>query len=744
MNVRILPCEFARDLIVACLVLLLAACQSDGDDGAEGPPGPGTVSTATAITPQVSSVSTQSAPVVEFYIEDQYGIPFTGLTADNARFTIAQLDPGANGEPSAWQSYINKIETAGSAGPGTEDKLQANYEKATEGTFVNNGDGSYTYTFATNITNVTSPVAVPYDATRTHRIAIQLDNGVPVRNVIYTWQPSTGATSGITSREIVKIDSCNECHNKLAMHGGGRIDTRYCVTCHNPGSADANSGNTIDFKVMVHKLHMGEKLPSVVAGGSYSIWGHRDTKFDFSDVVFPQDVRNCTKCHDGSDSGTPEGDNWKNRPSVEACGSCHDDVNFTDGTLHQGSIADNSMCSDCHASGGSAGPVADDHIIPTHVARERFAYTITGATFDAGMGRVTANFKITDPSNGDAPYSLTEAVWTASTLRLNIAWDTSDYTNTGSGSGVSKAVQIAFLSGGVLNATYHSYDAGTGVHTVVSDPLPAAALASGSGSVAIEGYPKADVGGTIVNTPITSAVAYFAINDITARARRQVVASAKCLQCHETLSLHGNNRVNEPAICVTCHNPNNTDIEVRPTDGSAVDGKIEESIDFKRMIHAIHAADKDGHGFRENGIVVYGHIMGSSTAYNAVDFSHVRFPGILSDCTTCHEGTSYTLPLNPSVQPSTIGTGTTLTQTKAGWNLATYIPDTDPANDLVITPTAAVCSSCHDKAIAQAHMEQNGALFGVTRDVAAVTVEVCEICHGPGRVGDVATLHGIN
>lgn len=749
-----------RALLAAGLVLLLAACGGGGGGGGGGSSAStgGGAAARGSLVVDVTRVTIASPPVVEFRVEDSQGMAFSRLTAADVRFVIAQLNPGHGGEPSAWQNYINTLEGAGSVGPGSEDKVQGTTEPATSGAFVNHGDGSYTYTFATDVTNVTWPVAVTYRPTWTHRLGILIAGAADVTNAVYTWQPSTGATSGITSREIVKTENCNECHGQLSFHGGGRIDTRLCVTCHNPGSADANSGNTIDAKVLYHKLHSGANLPSVVAGGTYAIY-LGETLREFSDLHFPQDRRNCTKCHDGAEPDTPQGDNWQNRPSAEACGSCHDNIDFSTGLStiagladHPGGAADNSMCSDCHASTGVAGSVADAHVIPTHVSREHFAYTITGATYDAGTGRVTATFTITDPSNGDTPYDLTEADWATSTLRLNIAWDTDDYTNTGSGSGVAKAVQIAFLSGGALDATYHSYNAGTGEHTVVSDPLPAAAQAAGSGSVAIEGYPKADVDGVTVNTPITSAVAYFSITDTTTQSRRVVVDNAKCLQCHETLSLHGNNRVNETAICVTCHNPNNTDIEVRPTDGSAVDAKKEESIDFKRMIHAIHAGEAGEYEFRENGIVVYGHITSRSSAYNAVDFSHMRFPGILSNCTTCHDGDSYKLPLDPAVQPSTVDTNSLLTETKAGWTLQTWIPDTDPSDDLVITPTAAVCSSCHDSVASMTHMEEFGAGLresgaelgtGVTRASVGGYVERCVNCHVEGQGADMDTVHGI-
>ena len=51
-----------------------------------------------------------------------------------------------------------------------------------------------------------------------------------------------------------------------------------------------------------------------------------------------------------------------------------------------------------------------------------------------------------------------------------------------------------------------------------------------------------------------------------------------------------------------------------------IDGKAEESIDFKRMVHGIHAGQADKGGFRTKGLVVYG--FGGSVN----DFSEVRYP----------------------------------------------------------------------------------------------------------------------
>jgi OmcA/MtrC family decaheme c-type cytochrome len=752
--------------LASLLAVAVGGCGDgdDGDTGPAGPPGPAAPVSATSLDMRITGVTIQSPLVVDFSVTNQDDAPFTGLTTGDLRFTVAKLMPGSLGNPSSWQNYINQEETA-EVGPGTGNTaLQATRENS--GTLVDHGDGTYTYTFATDITNVTTPVAVPYDPTLTHRVAVQTRGALPAVNALHTFRPSDGATQGLFSREIVKTATCNECHNALELHDA-RIETQYCVTCHNPGSTDANSGNTVDFKVMIHKIHRGAELPSVEAGGEYIIWGFNDSEHNYSHVEFPQDIRNCTRCHDGADPDTPQGDNWNTQPSMEACGSCHDDIDFTkDGTVdpdgHPGGIVtDNSECITCHAESRIAGSVAESHAILEKLAAARFEYNLIDVS---GGTTPVIQFSITDPTNGDAPYDIaTDPAFTTgggvSRLAILVGWDTSDFNNEGSGSNPGQPISINPVDAcDGTPITDWSCSVVNGVYTLTkATALPV--TATGTGRVGIEGHPASDdgTGAFTLRVPVTSVVKDWSIDGSTVTARRQVVDIAKCDQCHDQVSLHGANRNDEPQLCVMCHNPNATDINRRPKTAIAdelnpqpgegvpspgVDGKLEEAIDFKHLIHAIHGAE-----IRENGLVVYG--FGGSVN----DFSEVGFPGFVQDCETCHlsgtyelEGTWETPTLN-GILASTIvsAPNATVGGTATGpGSLADGLAD--QSDDLNISPTAAVCSACHDSALAQAHMlVPGGAVFGETQqyitDMVAGNFETCAVCHGPGRDADVEEVH---
>ena len=743
--------DFFRGLAVGLLTLALAACGGGGGGGSTTapPPGGNPPVAASALNISITGISVNSPPVVNFKVTDQSGVGVSGLVATDLRFNIAKLVPGANGGPSIWQNYINRVNAG--AIEGSQERSAAGYAF---GNLANNGNGGYTYTFATDITSVACPAPctdadgkaldISYQPGLTHRVAIQQANSAyPKASGILDFVPGGGAGS---ARDIVANSTCNSCHDQLTVHGT-RVDTRFCVTCHNPGSWVAGAPNTtVDFKVMIHKIHYnnnGAALPSVIAGTPYMIGNA-----DFSSVVFTQDARNCTKCHDGTPGAanfTSQGDNWKTAPNMGACGSCHDDVYFgaqPDPTKpyqtkpHTGGImTDSSACALCHAAGKFPDnkDIVLAHNFPDRfkAASAKFKYNILSVTPSTAGATPVVTFSVTDPTNADAPYDIkADPAFTAtasgtSRLAVSIGWNTADIANAGSGANYGQPASIDALASSAAGTT-------PGTYTVIS-PVAIPGGQTGTLRVTIDGHPAGDVTtpGTFTDRlQVTSAFKDAAISG-SVSARRVVVDVAKCNVCHDVLSLHGNNRTDEPQVCAVCHNPNATDASRRPV-GGGVDGKLEESIDFKTMIHAIHAGQADQGGYRTKGITIYG--FGGSVN----DFSKVVFPGKLNDCSACHAGTSYQLrgtwdaPTANGILANTISTAA---------------DPADPTDNLRISPISAVCSSCHDTALAQRHMEDsfNGGVFSATQAaINAGAPEACSFCHGAGKVLDVKTVHGVN
>lgn len=250
------------------------------------------------------------------------------------------------------------------------------------------------------------------------------------------------------------------------------------------------------------------------------------------------------------------------------------------------------------------------------------------------------------------------------------------------------------------------------------------------------------------NIPATTATANFTFAPTAPLAamlpaaqdpRRAVVDLAKCKGCHNgrdeiRLSLHGANRNENLGACVVCHNPNQTDVAYRRPVAAGEDPRIagpEVPIDFKTMIHSIHAGGK-----RTQPFVV----IGRNSSVN--DYSTVRFPKELRNCALCHvdangKGT-FELPLHAGVLGTTV-------KTQSGYLATPRTIDVAPSNDTKVSPTAAVCSSCHDKDEVKRHMtSRGGASFATTQAAIGVTVrERCASCHGPGKDKDVRKVHEV-
>ena len=160
-------------------------------------------------------------------------------------------------------------------------------------------------------------------------------------------------------RQVVDDAKCEACHLNLSLHGGNRHDVTYCSTCHTPDRLDiADVPESVHMKWMIHKIHRGADLEN-----GYVVIRSRGT-YDFSNIHFTGDLRNCDACHvnDSQNVPTPDGalptitnNAWWTpmAPQAAACLSCHDD---DDSAAHAYSNTAffGESCSTCHGEGKSA------------------------------------------------------------------------------------------------------------------------------------------------------------------------------------------------------------------------------------------------------------------------------------------------------------------------------------------------------------------------------------------------------
>jgi len=745
---RILALLFASALLFACSGDTgptgpaggTGAAGPIGPPGPQGDPGSTTVAVETAENINVSydSITVPAgggAPTVVVRLKNDAGFGLTGLPASSMWFALSQLSDGQAGSSSEWQSYI----TQDSAG--ITDAQAGNEIAAFGGTFTDNGDGTYTYTFAQALTDY--PAGPVYDENKIHRLGLEirtsfqefLPENIPANNAPFDFLPSGGAVDDDDNRLIVNNDTCNACHDNLEFHGEARFDIEYCVVCHNPYSIDGETvnetwGGTVDMKEMIHKIHFGENLTN-----GYFIFGFGGTLHDYSNIEFTQDVRNCQTCHNDSNPDVPQASNWFQVQNRSACGSCHDDIDWTAGD-HPGGLVftDDSLCVQCHGEDSTAANealrVKNAHVIPEAVAAQAFEYDVVSVSNGAPGQTPTVSIRVLDPTDpnyatdpGSTAYDINDPAGPfqvgSSRLRVDIAWTTSQLGNMDPNDDLTRAPDAGVpFAPIVIDFQTGATNDGNNVFTkTATDAIPTGI--TGSGIAALEGRPQVDLGNGLESLAVAGDSLSFVITDTVPVDRRKVVDIDKCNDCHKTLALHGDNRVGNTELCSTCHNPNATDIDKRVA-GSECDtelGLIDTSIDLKRMIHRIHAGNVGVCGYRNS----------------AHDYTDVVYPGKLNDCEGCHiAGTYY--PVDPT---AVLGTSE-----RAGTDRSLL------ADDTVISPNSAVCSSCHMDSLAMNHMLQNGGDFDADKDENGVLIssssETCELCHGPGASADTREAHGID
>ncbi len=581
--------------------------------------------------------------------------------AISASFILAVFD----GDQNQFHAYTTRNATSSITGASAE-------QAATDsgGSWVDLELGRYQYTFGT---------AMPpdLDAAATHTIAIYGNRNLQdiiektyYDNLEFDFRPDQGTVQQTWGSMF--NETCNSCHDPLALHGGQRQDVKLCVTCHNPQTSDPDTGNTVDMKVMIHKIHMGHNLPSVQAGTPYQIIGFRNSVHDYSEVHFPQDVRNCTTCHD---IDAPNADIYYTRPTRASCGSCHDDVNWMTGANHDpGPQADDSACANCHIPEGEF--EFDVSVLGAHVIPEK------SGQLDGIHAEI---LDVVDTAPGMKPLV---------TFRIS--------NNDGQAIDPSTLDRLRFLAGGpnsdyldfmTQDATDAEFDGDVAVKRFTS-AIPEDA--TGSWTLSADIYRNVVIQGNDEEIGVREAalnpIFAFPVTDASTQARRQVVDMAKCNDCHDQLSLHGGQRLNVNE-CTICHNPVNSDEEVRPEDMLPA-----QSIHFKWLIHRLHS----GHELTQD-FTVFGF---RSSVHN---YNELTYPGDRRNCEACHLPNTYDLPLVSDA----LGT----------------ITDRDWFSPM--GPASATCLSCHDTQDAAAHAFVMTAPFG----------ESCASCHGADREYSVSKVH---
>jgi OmcA/MtrC family decaheme c-type cytochrome len=807
---------------------------------------------AVLITPV--TIPADGRPTVSIKVTERHGYGVIGLSPSvvSWRFALLKLEQGVNGSANdSWLSYMPANITS-----------TPNTETATTAGLTDNRDGTYSYRFTKVITGGPGAAGTTYEPTKVHRFVLLLSaSGNPFTpiNVVLDFIPATGQdVSG--QNDKVEMSSCLQCHTTFQsiagaagelgtgfFHGGARFDIHTCAACHNdqrryqapapngpdspPIAADGTwSGNLqivateawLNFPVFIHKIHMGQRL--TLAGGTYEGYSAP------YNVTFPQDVRNCVKCHNTA----PLADNYKNAPSMRACGACHDDISFQDPPLpgrhlHKGGVVtSDGSCVLCHVAGGPAGDIPSTHIpvsppnpnnlylnpatgntntnaatvaaagaVPPGAGVINYVVKNVATWNDAGTTRPQITFKF-QLNGADVvlpnPASATEMIpnfvggpsaFFSFALPQDGVATPADFNAQGSAyirnvwNGTGTCSNVPASAGppvttptGAANLT--GPDA-NGFYTMqlkcVVIPANATMLTGGIGytyalgslqsnhaidfinntqpftQTNLAAYPYtpnpsgfAGKGGLIVPAIDVSMVATGF------KARRSIVNNSTCTTCHQSLGVgpdfHAGQR-NDAATCNFCHNPNRT--------SSAW------SANQKDFVHSIHAAAMRSVHFTWQQI--------SPTD----GYWQVTYPAVLNFCTQCHLPGTFDFSLAsttaalPNMLASTVGQGTYA----PGSNHSPYVTEgtsygngftfnaltgastqADPIT-LITTPIMAACSACHDSPSAIDHMQTNGGLFWQPRSLLtstnpALPSEQCLICHGPGRIVDIALVHSVS
>ena len=561
----------------------------------------------------------------------------------------------------------------------------------------------------------------------------------------------------LDARELVTQDACNACHNELQLHGGNRKDVIGCLLCHTAGAEDmitdpvTTPGLTVKFDTMIHQLHRGHDLPNVTATANsvdpwrYIIIGHGASENDFSHIGFPilpGAISDCASCH----AGAPDGGQIYTNVTRAACVGCHNDLDFTVGTILDKSNADvqdglltaaqlsdpayrvrpgtinhtfpdDSTCNACHGPGATWDVEAmhkhptEDDVEGTDPMVEIVSVggmTGGGGTYFQPGDFFEVTFKLMDDNSN--PLELVDGD-SGVIDRLDIIF-----------AGPTSLYQLILpaqspWSGGTLRADgAHWFDnfAVDGTYTFISeDPIPAdfpAPLNALGKAPAEQIFPYEGgwgqlytPGGTPLAAGTYSVIMYGRRLTPTDGEREPLITTmydaplgaagpivpyvatadtASCNACHGVLAFHGNQRYGIES-CVACHAAGAQNVDTY------------EGIDMRIMTHKLHNAQNLWVVQQGGAYELHGHS-------GIADFSDLlisSMPGEAAECQVCHVTDAWK---NPPLRD----------------NMRTWM---------------VACTSCHDAPDTKDHAD--------AATIAGTFTETCTACHGPGTPWSVEAVH---
>ena len=698
---------------------------------------------------------------VTFKIADPAGLPLDrdGVYTPGPVSTSFILSYIPEGE-TAYVAYTTRAQTSPITG---DSAVQATSDSG--GTYTAIEDGMYMYKFGTILPE-------GYDTNATHTLGMyarrdlrEWDLDRYVDNALEHFVPS--AASEPMPRSIVTTQTCNGCHDPLAIHGGSRQEVGLCILCHNPTqSIDPDTGDSVDMPYMVHKIHAGEELEN-----GYTIVGYRQSVHDYSHVVFPGDLNNCTACHSalGGDptDGVPlmldpnpapscVGDGlsmtdvaWADKGSIEIR------VNAADGALFASSGGANNKATGKwvrdHTSffmvdagtgeviqempadttvfgcatnppGAMYGAAAEDHTAwMTNPSRMACGSCHDDIDFENGIEHIPqanddACNRCHEPdSGGEYDFSVAGAhtVNYRSTQLSGFLLEILDIQDTGPGDNPTVTFKLWGKSGAIDPQTINR------LRFSISGPNTD--FTYWRQEDALEGmrWTGSNYVFTFDKKLPSDAMGSFSFG-VEGRLNGQINGQSQRDQMQNFIepfavtdsSAMSRRVVVDDVKCESCHsnlslhgsNRHNATEYCQTCHNPTATDEDERLEGIPESIDFRYMIHKIHRGAElENGYVVYGH-------NNSVhDYGHVEYVGDLRNCDACHVDDSQLLPL-----PAGLSSVTTPADL---WS--------------PMGPVTAACVSCHDSDAAKAHADNNTSEYG----------EACSTCHGTGKTYAVEKVH---